>query len=274
MSLHDRRARGGSALAVRSVEADAPPHLEDHQPHDPHRPGAVRRPPERAGRAQAAPGAGAAGVAARRARRRARRGLSASSRRRSARRARSSSATPAIARPRCAPAPSARCAACPARWRRRSSQQARVLVIDDIQHLRVDEATNLLVAARCSGQTALGRVDRGRARSARRPRSARRSPRSSCAASTPRPPASCGRASRRRYGDGRRLRRRVRAHARRAARAAPRVRARAVRRERVGPRALERAGARGARGARDPAPAGRAGGGRRRSRRASIPRRR
>ncbi|HVK87799.1 MAG TPA: AAA family ATPase, partial [Kofleriaceae bacterium] len=37
------------------------------------------------------------------------------------------------------------------------AQQARVLVIDDIQHLRIDEATNLL-APLLLGQTALGRV--------------------------------------------------------------------------------------------------------------------
>jgi hypothetical protein len=37
------------------------------------------------------------------------------------------------------------------------SQQARVLVIDDIQHLRVDEATNLL-SPLLLGQTALGRI--------------------------------------------------------------------------------------------------------------------
>ena len=61
-----------------------------------------------------------------------------------------------------------------------------MLVIDDIQHLRTDEATSLLVAAAARADRARPRRRR-RARSARRRRRRARSPRSSCTASTPTP---------------------------------------------------------------------------------------
>ena len=206
----------------------AAPNLEDHEPHDPHRSGAVRRPAERAGRAQAAPRGRLAGVAARRARLRQDPAGQRARARRSARRARSSSATRATARPRCARAPSARCAACPGTLAQTLAQQARVLVIDDIQHLRIDEATSLL-APLLLGPTALGRV----VVVGRDPLAAAVGASiaelelhgldvDAASALWTQPRGDVRR--------GRGLRRRVRAHARRAARAAPRVRARAVRR--------------------------------------------
>ena len=131
------------------------------------------------------------------------------------------------------------------------SQQSRVLVIDDIQHLRTDEATSLL-APLLLGPTALGRVV-----------VVGRDPLAAAVGSAiaeielhgldGEAAAQLWATLEETYGEAAGLRRRAVAHPRRAARAAPRVRARPVRRRRVGPRDARPAGARRDRGAGDPA---------------------